>query len=70
MKHAAILVVDDNPDHLELTTMALAECCDPREIATATDGVEALDYLFGRNAFARHEARAPARSGRAQGRPP
>jgi two-component system, response regulator len=52
MKHAAILVVDDNPDHLELTTMALAECCDPGEIATAADGVEAIDYLFGRNAFA------------------
>jgi two-component system, response regulator len=52
MKHAAILVVDDNPDHLELTIMALGECCDPGEIATATDGVEALDYLFGRNAFA------------------
>jgi two-component system, response regulator len=60
MKHAAILVVDDNPDHLELTTMALAECCDPREIATATDGVEALDYLFGRNAFAsRDTSRQP-----------
>jgi len=52
MKDAAILVVDDNPDHLELTTMALGECCDAAEIATATDGVEALDYLFGRNAFA------------------
>ena len=24
----AILVVDDNPDHLELTVMALVECCD------------------------------------------
>jgi len=52
MKDAAILVVDDNPDHLELTIMALGECCDPAEIATATDGVEALDYLFGRNGFA------------------
>lgn len=52
MNQAAILVVDDNPDHLELTVMALTECCDPREIATATDGVEALDYLFGRGAFA------------------
>ena len=52
MKHAAILVVDDNPDHLELTTMALGECCDPGEVATATDGVEALDYLFGRGTFA------------------
>ncbi len=51
MNHA-ILVVDDNPDHLELTVMALSECCDPREVATATDGVEALDYLFGRGAWA------------------
>ena len=50
MNHS-ILVIDDNPDHLELTVMALGECCDPREVATATDGVEALDYLFGRGAF-------------------
>ena len=48
MNHPAILVVDDNPDHLELTVMALSECCDPASIATATDGVQALDYLFGR----------------------
>jgi CheY-like chemotaxis protein len=52
MNNAAILVVDDNPDHLELTVMALAECCPAHDIATATDGVEALDYLFGRAAFA------------------
>jgi CheY-like chemotaxis protein len=52
MKHAALLVVDDNPDHLELTVMALSECCDPQDIATATDGVQALDYLFGRGAHA------------------
>jgi len=51
MKHS-ILVIDDNPDHLELTVMALAECCDVRDVATASDGVEALDYLFGRGAFA------------------
>jgi two-component system response regulator len=52
MKHAALLVVDDNPDHLELTVMALGECCDPQDIATAEDGVQALDYLFGRGAHA------------------
>ncbi len=52
MNHAAILVVDDNPDHLELTVMALGACCDPEDIVTATDGVEALDYLFGRGAHA------------------
>src|SRR5512133_880809 len=52
MTNAAILVVDDNPDHLELTVMALGDCCDPKDIATAADGVEALDYLFGRGAHA------------------
>jgi len=52
MNHAAILVVDDNPDHLELTVMALDECCAAGEVVTATDGVEALDYLFGRGAHA------------------
>ena len=52
MDHAAILVVDDNPDHLELTVMALDEYCAPGEVVTATDGVEALDYLFGRGAHA------------------
>ena len=48
----SILVVDDNPDHLELTVMALGEFCDTRQIITASDGVEALDYLFGRGAHA------------------
>jgi CheY-like chemotaxis protein len=52
MNQAAILVVDDNPDHLELTVMALSECCEADDIATAGDGVEALDYLFGRGAHA------------------
>lgn len=52
MNNAAILVVDDNPDHLELTVMALGDCCDPQQIVTATDGVEALDYLFARGAHA------------------
>jgi two-component system response regulator len=51
-KDAAILVVDDNPDHLELTVLALGECCDPDRIVTAGDGVDALDYLWGRGAHA------------------
>jgi CheY-like chemotaxis protein len=57
MKHASILVVDDNPDHLELTVMALGECCDPSRIVTATDGVEALDYLFARGAHSGRDTR-------------
>ncbi|GAC1606927.1 MAG: response regulator [Ramlibacter sp.] len=58
MKDAAVLVVDDNPDHLELTVMALAECCDPERIATADDGVDALDFLHGRG---KHAGRDPRR---------
>jgi CheY-like chemotaxis protein len=57
MEHPAILVVDDNPDHLELTVMALSEHCDPQYIATATDGVEALDYLFGRGEHSDRDTR-------------
>jgi two-component system response regulator len=52
MNDPTILVVDDNPDHLELTVMALHECCDPDSVITASDGVGALDYLLGRGAFA------------------
>ena len=54
MTDIAILVVDDNPDHRELTMLALRECCEPARIGTAADGVDALDFLFGRGA---HEAR-------------
>ncbi|WP_298923932.1 response regulator [uncultured Ramlibacter sp.] len=61
MNDAAILVVDDNPDHLELTVMALSECCDVSSIATASDGVEALDYLFGRNSHAGRDTRQQPR---------
>ena len=61
MNDAGILVVDDNPDHLELTVMALGDCCDPALIATASDGVEALDYLFGRGAFAGRDTQVQPR---------
>ena len=61
MKDAAVLVVDDNPDHLELTVMALGECCDPGRIVTAQDGVEALDYLLGRGNHAGRDTRQQPR---------
>ncbi|MDO9402447.1 MAG: response regulator [Polaromonas sp.] len=41
-----VLVVEDNPDHLELTVLTLVEQGVQSEIVTAKDGVEALDYLF------------------------
>lgn len=57
----AILLVEDNPDHRELTLTALYECCDPARIVAAVDGVDALDYLFGRNAYAQRDARKQPR---------
>lgn len=47
MKEKTILVVEDNPDHLELTLLTLQENGIRNQIAVAHDGVEALDYLFG-----------------------
>ncbi len=61
MKDLAVLVVDDNPDHLELTVMALGECCDPERIVTAQDGVEALDYLLGRGGHSGRDIRQQPR---------
>lgn len=52
MKDKLILVVEDNPDHLELTVLTLEEHGVTAEIATAHDGAEALDFLFGQGAHA------------------
>ena len=57
----AILLVEDNPDHRELTLAALHEVCDPARIQCAEDGVEALDFLFGRGAHAGRDARKQPR---------
>lgn len=61
MADIAILVVEDNPDHRELTVLALREYCDPARIATASDGAEALDYLFGRGAHDGRDTRKQPR---------
>lgn len=52
MDSKPILVVEDNPDHLELTVLTLQEQDADAVIVTARDGVEALDYLFGQGAHA------------------
>jgi CheY-like chemotaxis protein len=57
----AILVVEDNPDHRELTLRALAECCDADKILAVEDGAEALEYLFGEGAHAGRDARRQPR---------
>ncbi len=57
MKNRTILLVEDNPDDLELTLMALREGDIQNEIVTARDGKEALDWLFGEGVFAGRDVR-------------
>jgi CheY-like chemotaxis protein len=47
-----ILLVEDDPKDIELTLSALDEYNLANEIVVARDGVEALDYLYRRGAFA------------------
>jgi len=51
MKNKKILLVEDNPDDVKLTMRALKKSNIANEILVAEDGVEALDYLFGRGKF-------------------
>ena len=57
MTNARILLVEDNPDHQELTLMTLSENNVHTEVAVAADGMEALDYLFATGSYAGRDAR-------------
>ncbi|HLP03642.1 MAG TPA: response regulator [Opitutaceae bacterium] len=57
-KATRILLVDDDPAGAELTAAALHELGLGDGITMASDGEEALDFLFGRGAHAT-EAKAP-----------
>jgi two-component system response regulator len=48
----SILLIEDNPDDVELTLRALKLNSIKNEIVVAKDGVEALDYLFGTGKYA------------------
>ena len=47
-----ILLVEDNPDHAELTMRALESGNLPNQVAWVKDGEEAVDFLFRRGRYA------------------
>jgi len=55
-----ILLVEDNPNDLELTLIALERSQLANEVIIARDGAEALDYLFARGEFSRRAQGNPA----------
>ena len=50
MDKRIIMLVEDNPDDVDLTLRALKKGNILNEIVIARDGAEALDYLFGAGA--------------------
>jgi two-component system response regulator len=52
MKGKIILLVEDNPGGVELTKRALEKGRIMNPLVVASDGQEALDYLFGQGIFA------------------
>ena len=61
MSNRPILLVEDNPDDVELTRIAFAEAKIANPLHVVGNGSDALDYLFGRGAHAaRNGEDAPA----------
>ncbi len=53
-----ILLVEDNPDDVELTRIAFDEADSPHRLSVVTDGAEALDFLLARGSHATREGMA------------
>lgn len=56
MMDKEILLVEDNPDDVELTRIAFREAKVANNLVVVNDGAEALDYLFARGAHAGRNA--------------
>ncbi len=61
MASDVILLVEDNPDDVDLTLRALKRNNIVNEVVLAVDGVEALDYLFGTGAYTGRDTSATPR---------
>jgi two-component system response regulator len=57
MSRKTILLVEDNPDDVDLTLRAFRKNGLANDVVVATDGEEALDYLFATGAHAGRETR-------------
>lgn len=57
---APVLLVEDNPNDVELTLAALEDCRIANRVDVVNDGVQALDYLYRREAFAERGSARPA----------
>ncbi len=58
MQGKAILLVEDNPDDVDLTLRALRQYNVSNEISVVRDGAEALDYLFATGTYADRDTSA------------
>jgi CheY-like chemotaxis protein len=57
MDNKIILLVEDNPNDVELTLRAFKKNNISNKVVVAKDGVEALDYLFGKGMYAGRDAK-------------
>ncbi|MBN1368036.1 MAG: response regulator [Dehalococcoidales bacterium] len=51
MERKVILLVEDNPDDVDLTLRSFKQHNISNEVVVAQDGIEALDYLFATGAY-------------------
>lgn len=59
MSGGEILLVEDNPDDVELTLRAFQRSRVRNEVIVARDGLEALDYLFSTGAYTNRTGEMP-----------
>jgi two-component system, response regulator len=56
-----VLLIEDNPDDVELTQIAFKKCRIPNELIVVEDGQEALNFIFERCQYVdRYPAELPA----------